>query len=1689
MAYDMGKSTGEVDLDTSPALDSLIKLQQAFQNLDSNSQKSLTDIQAFAANLMDVLNSSYQGVVQSSTAMKAAQEAYNNVLKANENILAGYEKAVTEAEQKHVQAQAVTVQKQQEYNAAMQQTTAQLERYNELRSKEGTNLRSIESNHRKYLEDLAVEKAAKQALVEAQNAEKKALDEVNTAYKKYESVAKSANNEALNAQKSIEKENTKVAESVLKNSIALEKEQIKARTNIEEANIASIERATTAEVKAEQKAIADIEKAKIKAQSDIEKANILAAERSVEKEVEAEKNASAKIEKAKIDAQAKIEKAKVDADKRAATQELAIRQKAQTDVEKAMIASETKLQQTKIREAEKGTRQAAQIEAREREQATRQAQREQEQAARDISDKQVMAFAVAAKAVDEVVNGVKRLAQEMINLSKQVVDIGADFETSMAQVAATTGMTASDVKGRISDYEDLVSAAKEAGLTTIFSASEAGEALNYLALAGYNVEQSIETMPDILTIAAAGAMDLGRASDMVTDAMNALDLSIEDTDQFIDKMAKTAQSSNTNVEQLGGAILTVGGTATVLAGGVTELDTALGLLANSGIKARQGGTALRQILLNLTAPSNKAAETIEAIGLNVFDLEGNLRPLNEIFKDLNDIMADFTDQQRMETLNAIFDARQIRSANALLQGCGEAWDNLSAKIENSEGAAEKMAETMRSNLNGALNIAKSNLENIAITIYDGISKNLTSLVEEAVPKFQKLNEVLASPEVQSRLQSLSKELKDIGLRVLDIATSEAPKIIDFLSNIGAHLESLRVIITTVIGLNLLTKIPQIIAAIQGLNAVLIANPWLAVIAAVGALTVAIIELHEEAIAQHNAMVAAIQEENDAWDDQRTVIHSIVEEWNDYKESSEKAKAETEQNTQKVRDLYNEYMNLVESGKNANAALDALADVVPEVSTMLENGTVSFNSITDAVNKYCDAIERANQLQQGKADYTQAIETRDALQEQKDAAWDAVTTTQEAYHNAKQAYDDYYNDVYSKTKFWLGPAGTAMFTSQDEELDRLKANMDAAQNLYNENVIAYQEMNTALTEADQMVVDSEKAYLDARTQQLIDEGKIITDTYAHMNTAYQDSLERQNKYWDDAEAIDKKRSQEYADELGAEIDKIEKQILLRTPGYSDQTKIDFYAQWFGTHEDWDRNNEDFLKYFDEWQDLVEKKNKEAIAQSEKAAKERETKAKEQADALKKAIDAGVSDIDYFAGLRGDTADKHSAALKQYVQENMNYYKQNPEEYKKMIQKIANLDKQWLSNTKLTGEERKAYYKSIESFYGEEYKDITDAFTTIVTETEQKSNQEAAEKYFKEWTEGYNDLADKATKAYADIQKSRESFEKNLLGGAELFTQNTEKVFNRFTQQWEEKQGTVINKNAYKDAKKELVDLQTVMGNLKTKGLDEGILNELWGMKPEEALEAAKHLDKLSAGSIQKLNSDYKAFTEEAEKMSQQYYDTQLSEWEEKYWSPLEQYVSEGQADLKKAMALVGEDTVNGFVDGLQSKVDSADEGTKQIMEDVLNTAKETLGIHSPSTVFYEVGENTIQGFLNGIQSKIESIATIFLSLGQRAGDSFVNAFKETWDNFVALMNTTGGLAMPQAMVATTYGTPAFAGGQMVYNGMPTSYTGLTRDDIISAVQEALPDGNVVLSINQKAFAEVSRDALNSLTDNGEMGLKV
>ena len=270
-------------------------------------------------------------------------------------------------------------------------------------------------------------------------------------------------------------------------------------------------------------------------------------------------------------------------------------------------------------------------------------------------------------------------------ITKKAIDVGSGFEQAMSQVQATMLIDTNTADG-VAAYETLENAARQCGRETAFSATEAAEGLNYLALAGYSAEEAATALPTVLRLAGAGAMELADASDMVTDAMSALGIEATQTnlESFADKMAKTASVSNTSVAQLGEAILTVGGTAKDLAGGTTELNVALGILADNGIKAAEGGTHLRNMILSLQNPRNSdAAAMFEKMGLSAYDAQGNMRSLGDVFGDLNKQMAGLSAADVNNTLSTIFKQTDLAAARAMLAATADSVQSLGSVVDAS----------------------------------------------------------------------------------------------------------------------------------------------------------------------------------------------------------------------------------------------------------------------------------------------------------------------------------------------------------------------------------------------------------------------------------------------------------------------------------------------------------------------------------------------------------------------------------------------------------------------------------------------------------------------------------------------------------------------------------------------------------------------------------------------------------------------------------------------------------------------------------------------------------------------------------------------------------------------------------------------------------------------------------------------
>ena len=342
-----------------------------------------------------------------------------------------------------------------------------------------------------------------------------------------------------------------------------------------------------------------------------------------------------------------------------------------------------------------------------------------------------------------------------VMFTKKSINEGMEFDAAMSQVAATLGKTTAEM-GELSAF------ARKMGSETAFSATEAAQALNYMALAGYSAEDSMRMLPTVLNLAAAGNFDLARASDMVTDAQSALGLSMEQTETLVDQMAKTSSKTNTSVEQLGDAILTVGGTAKSMRGGTKELSAVLGVLADNGIKGSEGGTALRNVLLSLTAPTDKAAKQLKKLGIEVYDSEGRMKVLPNILQDINKATSEMTQEERTQFLSEVFNKRDLKAIEALLGTSTDRWRELWKEIGGASGAASEMAHTQLDNLKGDLTIFKSALSEAMISISGKFTPALRKMTQLGTSSLTAITKAFNKNGLNGAIKAAGQELTSLG---------------------------------------------------------------------------------------------------------------------------------------------------------------------------------------------------------------------------------------------------------------------------------------------------------------------------------------------------------------------------------------------------------------------------------------------------------------------------------------------------------------------------------------------------------------------------------------------------------------------------------------------------------------------------------------------------------------------------------------------------------------------------------------------------------------------------------------------------------------------------------------------------------------------------------------------------------------
>ena len=287
-----------------------------------------------------------------------------------------------------------------------------------------------------------------------------------------------------------------------------------------------------------------------------------------------------------------------------------------------------------------------------------------------------------------------------------------DFEAQMKKVQAISGASGTD-------FEALTAKAKEMGAATQFSATESAQALEYMAMAGWKTDDMLGGISGIMDLAAASGEDLGRVSDIVTDALTAFGLQASDSAHFADVLAQASSNSNTNVSMMGMTFKYVAPIAGALKYSIEDVGTAVGLMANAGIKGEQAGTSLRAMMTRLVDPPKEAGSAMDRLGITVKNADGTMKPLRQTMKDLRSTFAGLTDAEKAEAASAIAGQEAMSGFLAIVNASEADFDKLTASIDNAEGAAGNMAKTVNDNLKGDLKSLSSVWESVQLEFMSG----------------------------------------------------------------------------------------------------------------------------------------------------------------------------------------------------------------------------------------------------------------------------------------------------------------------------------------------------------------------------------------------------------------------------------------------------------------------------------------------------------------------------------------------------------------------------------------------------------------------------------------------------------------------------------------------------------------------------------------------------------------------------------------------------------------------------------------------------------------------------------------------------------------------------------------------------------------------------------------------------------
>ena len=354
----------------------------------------------------------------------------------------------------------------------------------------------------------------------------------------------------------------------------------------------------------------------------------------------------------------------------------------------------------------------------------------------------------------------KNVTLPIVGVGAAAVKTATDFEAGMSEVKAISGATGSE-------FDALRDKAIEMGAKTKFSASDSADAFKYMAMAGWDASQMMDGIAGIMDLAAASGEDLATTSDIVTDALTAFGLQASDSAHFADVLAQASSKSNTNVGLMGETFKYVAPVAGALGYSIEDTAVAIGLMANSGIKGSQAGTALRSTITRLAKPVGEAKDAVEELKISITNTDGTMKPLSQTMVELREKFAGLTEEQKAQYAAMLAGQEGMSGLLAIVNASDEDFQKLTDEINNANGAAEDMASVMMDNTAGAVEQLKGVLESAGILIGEKLTPYIRKLAEWITGLVEKFNSL--SEEEQDQIVKFGLILAAIGPVLLILA--------------------------------------------------------------------------------------------------------------------------------------------------------------------------------------------------------------------------------------------------------------------------------------------------------------------------------------------------------------------------------------------------------------------------------------------------------------------------------------------------------------------------------------------------------------------------------------------------------------------------------------------------------------------------------------------------------------------------------------------------------------------------------------------------------------------------------------------------------------------------------------------------------------------------------------------------------